>query len=1006
MLVPIVLAIFWAGNAFGQSFYDDLRFKRYDAGNGLPSGACDIIYRDSYGFLWVSNYYGVSIFDGTHFFNLPMYSHDDAFNLSRKPHYFLQLSDDRMLITAPTGLYIYSYATHTVERLENQPVPVSRDLIEILGKSANGQSLYLRTSTKIYILDVYLNLKKEIPFAEPQNKIKNIGTESAFTFFDQQGRLAILNMENDQVDIIQNILPTSGKAIVNGEHADEYLVCYNQKIFRIDKKSKNILSSYSLPKELKPNSHFELSSIALDKYGNYWIAGYEKLFVYFPSKNSVSDLSNILLDACRKGEAHVVDIKVSDEEIYLSVAAASGILISDRTISLIKNYEGFSEKRDAVFSLTNHNGKLICSGFDNEITVLSGDLANPISKYYHIKDLFSIAHLENLDKNHLWVVTWEKFKLGILNTTSYEVSFPELPVDSLSYVHLQSFNIVLPTKDAIPIVKKKSEDCFYYSVNNRLYVIKGDIANGFEFTLIDSIPSPSYITSIDVANSGNVYIGTSTLQVFQLKDEKLQKIIESKNPNIPVRYVLEDSKKNRYVLSTNGVYVYDDGNNYVTHLSMATTQLPGNIVYSGFINNKDVLWMSTNAGLVAYDCGTRNIFKLSTLKSISNVEFNTKCYALDGNRAYFGGSKGITFVDTDLFSDKPRNFHLFFHWIKWQDSIYHSRILPGSISEEKEIPYNNNNLSLSVHAISTLQAEPFEIRYMMEGIDTIWRAPSSAPIEFMGLSPGKYVLRVKGKYPNSETVEEITYRFIIASPFWQKWWFISGILIAAVLFFFFLINYWYRKKNERERMETSRQTALKGERERISQELHDDLGSGLTAIRLLSKSVAANPEGPKSPKMLSNISKISEELIDQMSEIIWVLNHSDDTFNSLIVHLRLYMASYLQRIDNPIKLTLNSSVTDDLNISNTQRRNILLVIKEAFHNTVKHSGGDQFSVLCNVTDDILEIVIQDNGKGFTDSTDRGNGLNNIHKRIATINGTAKFEKETGIKITINIQLEK
>ncbi|MFT3679617.1 MAG: ATP-binding protein [Ferruginibacter sp.] len=215
-----------------------------------------------------------------------------------------------------------------------------------------------------------------------------------------------------------------------------------------------------------------------------------------------------------------------------------------------------------------------------------------------------------------------------------------------------------------------------------------------------------------------------------------------------------------------------------------------------------------------------------------------------------------------------------------------------------------------------------------------------------------------------------------------------------------------RELQEKQKREEAKQSALREERERISQELHDDLGTGLTSIRLLAgKVLIKNTPAENSFRMLGDINKISGDMVDQMGEIVWLMNHMEDTLFGLLSHLRIYMADYLARTGFEMKLNFENWISQDYEITGSQRRNILLAVKEAFNNAVKHSGATQLDIICSNDESSVQIIINDNGKGFnTALQQKGNGVKNINKRAKAMNGTALFDTTHGTKITLTIPI--
>lgn len=224
------------------------------------------------------------------------------------------------------------------------------------------------------------------------------------------------------------------------------------------------------------------------------------------------------------------------------------------------------------------------------------------------------------------------------------------------------------------------------------------------------------------------------------------------------------------------------------------------------------------------------------------------------------------------------------------------------------------------------------------------------------------------------------------------WFLVAGLVIMG-LFLFWGIRYYRQRqllnKKKVEALETEQENSrLKGllegqllERHRISQEMHDDIGSGLTSILFLSRTL----QGQET--VLVRLQHTAEQLIQKMNEIIWIMNHEQDTLDRLVAYMRLHIA---EALDNA-GIEYEFSVTDPLpvyTLNQEFRRNLYLSAKEAVHNTVKHSGATLVSIFINVTDH-LELIIEDNGRGLNTGkpTSLGNGLRNMQRRMEQVGGT-------------------
>lgn len=1005
IVMVLFLQVCLSTAGFSQTRDDDLAFKRFDVAQGLSSVACGNIYRDTYGFLWVSNYYGISIFDGTRFINLPMYSSDSAFYLAALPHSFLQIDAGRMLIACPNGIYSYQYNTNLVNRLVNQPLQVTGETLTFMGKSDDGQSIYCKVGNSIHVLSKDLVLKKSFR-CENENSsvfVRNENTASMHFYYTLSGHLLGLNLESGSADTLLNLGTYKKGIVINGDQPDAYLVCTANELYLFNRKTLQLNSRRGIPGNLYAKN-FEPRAASLDSSGNYWIGGVNCLMRFVRDTDSITNFCKQVLDATGKEIFHIADIKTKKDNLFISTAS-SGLLVTDAAGLIFENYKLFPGGSQSVFSMTVHGTQLLCTSEKPGVTAL--DLNNKKNGIVDlsIKDLpaGSIVQLESIDEDNFWLIMFNDFKLGVANSKLLKASFDKFPIDSISLAYKQSFGSTLTRRDLLPIIKKTAQQTYYYAVKNKLYHIEGSPQTAFSFKLVDSISADYCISSINGLSAG-ITVGTTALEVYQLQNKKLVKKIKSINANTPARAVLEDKMKNTYVLTTNGVFVYDRDFKFRERVISMHRQMSSNIIYAGFIDAGDVLWLSTNGGVVGYDCSTRHLYNIPFSNNISNFEFNTRSFAVDERQTvFFGGADGITTINTRKFAKQQQKSSLYFSKIQNQDAVLYNQLTPGSIAEEISFPYNKSSFTFLINAITPPQVQAFEYHYLMEGLDTAWRILDiGAAVQFNSLKPGKYKFRVQEKDLLQRDPGELSYSFEIRKPFWEELLFRLLVAAIAASFIALLVLYIIRKKLETERIESSRKMALKDERERISQELHDDLGTGLTSIRLLSKSIIHQPDSVRSPQMLHSIGKISEELIDQMSEIIWVLNHTDDSFDGLVSHLRVYMAGYLQRTHLPMKLDMLSTVPANLHINNTERRNILLTIKEAFHNAVKHSQASVFSIRCSLND-VLRIVVSDNGIGMPQQTrPGGNGLHNIKKRIATINGTVNFENLNGTSITIDI----
>ena len=197
--------------------------------------------------------------------------------------------------------------------------------------------------------------------------------------------------------------------------------------------------------------------------------------------------------------------------------------------------------------------------------------------------------------------------------------------------------------------------------------------------------------------------------------------------------------------------------------------------------------------------------------------------------------------------------------------------------------------------------------------------------------------------------------------------------------------------------------AQQEERERISADMHDELGSGMTAIRLMSE-IARNKMKENTPVEIEKISSSADDVLNKMNAIIWSMNSGNDTLDNLVSYIRSYALEYFDQ--TPIECKVNTPATiPDLEITGDKRRNIFLCVKETLNNVLKHSKASLVTINIE-TSDRLRIQIADNGTGIDLQNLRqfGNGLKNISRRMEVISGTFNIENKEGTVTTLELVL--
>ena len=212
-----------------------------------------------------------------------------------------------------------------------------------------------------------------------------------------------------------------------------------------------------------------------------------------------------------------------------------------------------------------------------------------------------------------------------------------------------------------------------------------------------------------------------------------------------------------------------------------------------------------------------------------------------------------------------------------------------------------------------------------------------------------------------------------------------------------------REIRERERAE--RQHAIEAERSRIARDLHDDLGSSLTEINVLAGTGQRPRPGNSAPSALFKaIADKARSLIVALDGIVWAVDPEDNSLQSLADYLSSYAREYLSNSDIACRFKIPITFPD-VKLDGETRHELLMVVKEILSNIVRHAEATGVEFQMNLADDILEITIADNGRGFDTATEAGgHGLKNLPARLKKVGGSCRIESLPAIGTTVCTRL--
>jgi signal transduction histidine kinase len=225
---------------------------------------------------------------------------------------------------------------------------------------------------------------------------------------------------------------------------------------------------------------------------------------------------------------------------------------------------------------------------------------------------------------------------------------------------------------------------------------------------------------------------------------------------------------------------------------------------------------------------------------------------------------------------------------------------------------------------------------------------------------------------------------------------IAGTMFLIILGLLVLRSIQLRRKLEK-------QKAIVQERNRISADLHDDFGSSLSEIFLLSDIVMRETKTTQAKNAAMKIADNSRHLLEGIGEIIWALNSNNDYLESMVAYIRRYAAEYFE--NSTVILKINTPVNlPRTQISAEHRRNIFYAVKEALHNIIKHAQATEAEMKIKLDKEVLSIIIKDNGRGMPkgELNRFGNGMINMQSRMTSIKGEFSIQNHKGTKVTLKL----
>lgn len=476
-------------------------------------------------------------------------------------------------------------------------------------------------------------------------------------------------------------------------------------------------------------------------------------------------------------------------------------------------------------------------------------------------------------------------------------------------------------------------------------------------------------------------------------------------PEARPRAIFQDSRGWLWIgLRSKGVSVTKDPDaenpkfvNYSTQTGLAS-----DTVWSITEDNAGHIYLGTGKGLDQLDPTTGRIRHFNTKDGLAS-DFINHCFKDRNGNIWVGTRNGLSKFN-------PRAERKVNH----PPPIYLSRVQVASedlpLAEtgapsipDLEIPSSRNNLIVEYVALSFRGEQRLRYQYKLEGVDGDWSRPSELrSVNYARLAPGSY--RFMARAINEEGMmspEPAVFQFHILPPFWQRWWFVAlsalGVGLTALAFY---------------RSRVRRIVELERVRTRIATDLHDDIGSSLSQIAILSE-VSRQRLGKEQNgvgESLTQIANTSRDLVDSMSDIVWAINPRRDRVSDLTQRMREFAGDVFTACEIEFSFRARADGLE-VKLDADVRRQLYLIFKEAVNNAARHSCCTQVEIEFEVAEGRLLLHVRDDGRGFDPNggaaTSRnGNGLVSMRERARALGGEIEIISHLnhGTAVKLNLPL--
>lgn len=1001
----------WIGSLAGLNKYNGVVFKTYtnDPVNKKSLSNDDVfpLFTDSYNRLWlVSTNQQAVIYNSKEDVFLPLLYHFTFSSFRDQNGYIWSVKDREWIIAHERDFYIKEDTVRidatNIHTLENQI-----DLPKLNDEVALRSIISIIDSTLIFVKDktlcaykidystkkLTLIYKTELPFT-PNENCKKYGH---FIVDKEIGTIHVFNAEQYIAYSLNNGKLLSVFKYPKGiKPFKPHLIDIHHNIWLTDELSnlyrfnpaKSGIEEIRTLNEIMSNfgKNKGVYSISNDKLGN----------LYF----TTTGLGLYTYNISRERFKYIGDRHLGPPMNLFSLKNGDVIVKNDLQLSL---FNKGTSKLDLVFGDKKNNPNNAMFFYEDDkntsYIILSNHFVKKIDYIYQLNKEYKPMLLSKSNTN-LYEKTWHSYYLLHQNDYIWTVEYYKSDSSSTIKKPMIVFSRVHPNRKS---------DTF----NDTLILNKTQTHYGDHFGKFLK------------GKNGDVWIANSETGLIRYNIEsKVSKIYEPTNNNntIPSNVVYDmlidpfESDSILWFGSNKGLCRFNYKKEQFTIFNTAHG-LPNNVIYGILSDKRNNLWLSSNQGLSLFNPKTLEIRNFEFTDGLQHSEFNKFGTAKDNEGIlYFSGVGGLTYFNPEDFYKKTKDskiniyaIKVLNHELEYNENEKNSnQYLTQPIELTKDIIFTNEDKMITFQFALMDLSSPSKnkYRYKLSGLSDEWiELGNKSEVTFINLAPGTYTFTVNGANHDghwSQYTKDLNFK--VLGPWWKKTWFY--LLLISVVFFTIVI-FFRQRENNRQILHTLRN--------KISRNLHDDIGSTMSSISLFGTVAQKHVHNKESIeyKMLQKINESANQVMEAINDIVWAINADNDKLVNVIQRMRTYLSSLSDASDIKIISDFQQQVYE-ISLDMVERRNLYLIFKECVNNAIKYSQALELKISLYEKDGWIHLNVVDNGIGFDQQLEEeklslgGNGLKNIKNRSEELSGKLDIisTKDAGTKIYFKFKIKK